>query len=94
MAIRERGPQTTNELLSVLTEFEEATSFCETPRHDNRQRNVQNNGFSNDRNHINQPRRENNGGNRFPPRSGPSSFQAGLHLNQIDVSENEEASRP
>ncbi|CAI6377657.1 unnamed protein product [Macrosiphum euphorbiae] len=31
MAIRGRGPQTTNALLSVLTEIEESTSFCEAP---------------------------------------------------------------
>jgi len=30
MANRGRGPQTTNALLSVLTEIEESTSFCET----------------------------------------------------------------
>jgi len=31
MAIRGRGPQTTNALLAVLTEIEESTSFCEAP---------------------------------------------------------------
>jgi len=29
MALRGRGPRNTNELLAVLTEFEESTSFCE-----------------------------------------------------------------
>jgi len=31
MAIRGRGPKTTNALLSVLTEIEEFTFFCDTP---------------------------------------------------------------
>lgn len=30
MAVRGRGPRSTNELLAVLTEFEESTSFCDT----------------------------------------------------------------
>lgn len=29
MAIRGRGPRTSNELLEILTEFEETVSFCE-----------------------------------------------------------------
>lgn len=33
MAIRGRGPKTTYELLSVLNEFEESTSFCYVPNH-------------------------------------------------------------
>lgn len=32
MAIRGRGPRDTNELLSVLMEFEESASFCERRR--------------------------------------------------------------
>lgn len=31
MAIRGRGPQTTNALLTILTEIEESTSFCDAP---------------------------------------------------------------
>jgi len=48
MALRGRGPRDTNELLAVLTEFEESTSFCEPrqedhrPHHNNIQPNQQN----------------------------------------------------
>ncbi|KAL4136181.1 hypothetical protein QTP88_007745 [Uroleucon formosanum] len=44
MALRGRGPRDTNELLAVLTEFEESTSFCENRRGANGPRqNVQQN---------------------------------------------------
>lgn len=47
MAIRGRGPKTTNELLSILTEFEESTSFCDVlnnrPRPFNERRGQSNN---------------------------------------------------
>lgn len=45
MAIRGRCPKTTNELLAILTEFEESTSFCDqsdSRSTDNRLRNRQN----------------------------------------------------
>jgi len=35
IALRDRGPRTTNELLSVLTEFEEASASGDNPRNDN-----------------------------------------------------------
>jgi len=38
MAIRGRGPRDTNELLSVLKEFEESASFCERRREENNTR--------------------------------------------------------
>lgn len=45
IAIRRRVPKTTGELIAVLTEFENTTSFCEQPqseqRHNNKHQNVQ-----------------------------------------------------
>lgn len=90
MAIRGRGPQTTNELLSVLAEFEETTSFCE-PRFNHNPQNGQsrtsgpnNHGMDNPR--TQNPRRFNN--SRFPPRpdNRPQPVQ---QISEMDVSGNE-----
>lgn len=84
MAIRGRGPRTTNELLFILTEFEDSASFCESSRNNNQ--------------HGNQPRNssqenQRHGNSRFPPRQTVSTNHDSQHINQIDISGNKEAPR-
>ena len=54
MTICDRGPRDTNELLLILMEFEESTSFCERRREDNHTKPLFQNQRQNDRNR--QPR--------------------------------------
>lgn len=67
MAIRGRGPRDTNELLSVLMEFEESTSFCERRREETNTRPP----FQNQINANQQPRRDifRRDNNRYQPRA-------------------------
>lgn len=100
MALRGRGPRNTNELLAILTEFEEATSFCETRREDNRSRNInsdhppqnrftpqtrENNNFRNNNNNTNQ---------RFTRPSNQPLNQPSHPVSQINVSGNAEEPHP
>jgi len=94
MAIRGRGPRNTNELLSILTEFDESASFCDNPRNDNGARPAFQHTQPNGRNNYHQPRRDNHGGNRFPPRPIPPTVTPGQPLNQLDISGNGDVPRP
>lgn len=54
MTIRGRGPRNTNELLNVLTKFEESASFCETRSNGYQPRNsvpIRTNGDRSNNNH-------------------------------------------
>lgn len=87
MALRGRGPKNTNELLSVLTEFEESASFCENNRDDHRQTN---NGvrINNDRIHPSNGYRNHQGNNRYNQRQNPQNVNNEPIVNQIDISGN------
>lgn len=91
MAIRGRGPRDTNELLSVLMEFEESASFCERRREDNQVRPpFQHQNYGNQQPRHNTPRRDNY---RFQPRV-PTPENAGPRpIAQIDMSGNAEEAR-
>jgi len=105
MAIRGRGPQTTNALLSVLTEIEESTSFCEgpSPRQSD-------NGPTQPARNNDQPPRDYHGRGGYQPRqnnrnnyrNGPNRGSQNYHrppvpneepINQLDASGNEPQSR-
>jgi len=94
MALRGRGPRDTNELLAVLTEFEESTSFCEPrqedhrPHHNNNKPNQQNEQRAQDN------RQGYRGGyNRGQQSRNQPATTAASHIHQLNVSGNEEASR-
>lgn len=91
MAIRGRGPRDTNELLSVLMEFEESASFCERRREDNQVRppfQHQNNGNQQPR--YNAPRRDNY---RFQPRVVTPDNAGPRPVAQVDLSGNDDEAR-
>lgn len=91
MAIRGRGPRDTNELLSVLMEFEESASFCDRRREDNQFRpplQPQNNGNQQPR--YNAPRRDNY---RFQPRMQAPENTGPRPVAQVDLSGNAEETR-
>lgn len=92
MAIRGRGPQTTNALLSILTEFEESSSFCDQEQHhENRPRQQYPNTSTNNRGGSFHNRRNGNfSGNRFPPRGSTPPSPTTEPVNQLNVSGNEE----
>jgi len=85
VAIRGRGPQNTNDLISILADFDESVSFCDNPRNDHGPRTP----FPN-----NQPRRNNHEGNRFPPRPVPPTAPNAQPLDQLNVLGNGDAPRP
>jgi hypothetical protein len=89
MALRGRGPRNTNELLAILTEFEESASFCDNRRDDNRPRQQYHNNHG-DQNRGPQIRRDNQnqGNQRFPYRTDQQPNPAVRPVNQIDTSEN------
>lgn len=103
MAIRGRGPQTTNELLTILTEIEESTSFCDMPH--SRQTNDRPPQF--DRNNEQRPRNfqgrrdfqrysnERNDHQTGTNRGGQSSNRPlnETPINQINVSGNADEAR-
>lgn len=94
MALRGRGPRDTNELLAVLTEFEESISFCENRRDDHRpHQNIQQNHQNEHRNYDNRQgyRGGYNRGNHHPtqPVNPPDAL-----VHQINVSGNEETPHP
>lgn len=94
MAIRGRGPRTTNELLSVLTEFEESPSFYESQRDDDRQRPHQQNHQNANHNNSNRYHGRNNENNqRYPQRPNPRPNPQNPQVDQISLSENEEGPR-
>lgn len=89
MAIRGRGPRNTNELLNVLTEFEESASFCETRSNGYQPRNsvpVRTNGDRQNNHH--QYNRQSRGNNRFRPTT-PNANATSQPVSQLDVSGNE-----
>lgn len=90
MAVRGRGPRNTNELLAILTEFEESPSFCENRRDETRHRPPYNNNQHGNGNQGPQGRRDNqNQGNpRFPSRDVQQSNPIVRPVNQLDTSEN------
>lgn len=91
MAIRGRGPRVTNELLSVLMEFEESASFCDRRREDNPVRppfQHQNNGNQQPRH--NAPRRDNY---RFQPRMQAPENVGPRPVAQVDLSGNADETR-
>jgi len=87
MALRGRGPRDTNELLAVLTEFEEATSFCEERPENHRPPRV---------NPQQNPTHEQRGGYRggnhhhYQQRNQPPN-PTNAPVHQLNVSRNEEA---
>lgn len=91
MALRGREPRDTNELLAVLTEFEESTSFCEPlpddhrPHHHNSQPNPQNERRAQDN------RQGYRGGNNRNHQQRNQSATPAVH--QLNVSGNEDAPR-
>lgn len=102
MAIRGRGPQTTNALLSVLTEIEESTSFCDTPNppqsawnneqpprdfNERREYQSRNNNRNNNRNNYR------NGPNRGPQNNYRPPAQNEEPVHQLNASGNESQSR-
>lgn len=107
LAIRGHGPRTTNDLLAILTEFEESPSFCEAkvphdvPRYPGRPNDQQESPgvgrFSNGRN-------PNNRDNRnaivvlfilnFHLKISSPSVPAVQSVHQLEVSENKEATCP
>jgi len=91
MAIKGRGPRDTNELLSVLMEFEESASFCDRRREDNEVRppfQHQNNGNQQPR--YNAPRRDNY---RFQPRMQAPENVGPRPVAQVDLSGNADETR-
>lgn len=93
MAIRATRPRTTNELLSILTEFEESTSFCETSRTDHRPRPPFHNNQSQNRNHGQNNRRDRNGNNSFPPLPIQHVNQVPEAINHLNVLGNDQGPR-
>lgn len=88
MALRGRGPRNTNDLLSILTEFEESTSFCETRREEYRPR----------------PNQQQNNQGQYPPRGHPGNYRnpqrvpapantTDHHVEQLDVTGNDQELR-
>lgn len=98
MAIRGRGPTTTNELLAILTEFEESTSFCDRPNYSRRDEvpptyeNNQNRPrqFNERRGNHNQQNRNGyrGGHNGGSPTVNPNNNHVGAPISQLDVSGN------
>jgi len=87
IALRGRAPRTTNELLLVLNEFDESTSFCDTPP--NRQ--TPNQSTPNQ-----QPHRSNNPNgynhrvsNRQPQQVQQVQVAVQMPIQQLDTSGNE-----
>lgn len=106
MAIRGRGPQTTNALLTILTEIEESSSFCDAPIHPRQQDNrppqhVRNNeriqgNFQDRRNyprHNNERSDNRNDVNRGHQSGNRHQVQNETPLNQINVSGNDNEAR-
>lgn len=105
MAIRGRGPQTTNELLSILTEIEESTSFCDIPnprQTDNRSPQFERNNEQRPRNfqgrrdyqRYNNGRSDHqNGANRGGQSGNRPQVQNDPPINQINVSGNADEAR-
>jgi len=94
MAIRGRAPQSTNELLTILSEFEESASFCDSQQSEDRpQRPLVQNPSSNDRGGRSNYRRDYRGNNRFPPNTSPPAEAVGQPIHQFDVSGNAEVPR-
>lgn len=105
IALRGRRPRTTNELLSILTEFEESASPGDNPRDDNRR--YENRRPSNQsrlstaqpsqpNNRNNEPyhRRNNSGNHGYQSCPVPTENSTVQPVNQIDISGNGPAPRP
>jgi len=95
MALRGRGPRDTNELLAVLTEFEESTSFCEQHHDNNRPRQSNNQASSQDerRGQDNRPGHRGGYNRGYQQRNQPQA-PPNAPVHQLNVSGNEEAPRP
>jgi len=95
VAIRGRGPRTTNELLAVLTEFEESASFCEIRRDNNHPR-PWNNPLD-ERNQSLSSQRPRYGNNRFQhnrvQQTNRSTNPMPTPVQQLDLSGNDEGAR-
>lgn len=98
MALRGRGPRNTNELLAILTEFEEASSFCETRREDYCSRN-----FNSDHPPQNRFTPQTRDNNNFRGNSNNQRFHRPVHqpqnqtshpVSQITLSGNDEEPHP
>lgn len=97
MPIRGRGPKTTNELLAVLTEFEESTSFCDNSNNSRREEDQPSANNGNRPHQYNDRRGNQNHNNRNgyrggyrgepPPENTPNNH-AGNPVHQLEVSEN------
>lgn len=94
MALRGRGPRDTNELLSVLTEFEESTSFCEQ-RHDEHQPHHTNNPPNPQNERRTQENRQGyrGGYNRGHQQRNPPTAPVAAPIHQLNVSGNDQAPR-
>jgi len=95
MALRGRGPRDTNELLAVLTEFEESTSFCEQRYDHNRPRRPDNVPIPQDERRGQDNRQGYRGGynNRGYQQRNQPQAPPNAPVNQLNVSGNEEAPR-
>lgn len=106
IAIRGRGPRTTNELLDILTEFDESPSFCAQIEHQNERNYPMPSGSSNSNNqrnysdrrgqtYNNNSRQGSRGGhNRDSPPTTSSMNHLAPQVHQIDISGNEPEPRP
>ena len=93
MALRGRGPRNTNELLSVLTEFEESPSFCENRREENRPRPPVPYNNQNERRGYDNRANYRGGYNRGPPPANPQANVNDGPVHQLNVSGNAEEAR-
>lgn len=94
MALRGRGPRDTNELLAVLTEFEESTSFCEQRRDDHRPPHTNNQPNPQNERRGQENRQGYRGGyNRGNQQRNQPATPNGPPVHQLNVSGNEEAPR-
>lgn len=105
IAIRGRGPRTTNELLAVLTEFEESTSFCDQRSHRQGDHvpdpisasplatDDRPRNFREQRNRPNFHNRSNHQGNRSYPSRAERDHNANAPVDQINVSGNDDETR-
>jgi len=94
MALRGRGPRNTNELLAVLTEFEESTSFCEPRREDNRPRPNAQQNHPNERRVYDNRQGYREGYNRGHQQMNQPVHPAEAPVHQVNVSGNEQTPRP